>query len=124
MYPTSLTHRQASYGESEGGAGGGGLFGRGASAGATAAISSSASVYGGTNGDYYQQLQAHAANTRQLLAADGPFNSAYSSHGSGGGKSRIGGRTIFDNTVGRRHRNRPKVKINSSDQYFGISQPE
>lgn len=88
MYAAALTHRQASYGEGDGG-GGGGLFTRGAAP-------TSVSAYG-TNGDYYQQLQAHAANTRQLLA-DGAFNAAYS-QGGGGGEFESSGTLILCTSV-------------------------
>ncbi|VDM31341.1 unnamed protein product [Hydatigera taeniaeformis] len=76
MYAAALTHRQSSYGEADGGSGSS-LFTR-------CTTATSVSAYG-TNGDYYQQLQAHAANTRQLLA-DGAFNAAYP-QGSGSGSN-------------------------------------
>ncbi|KAM7539508.1 hypothetical protein Aperf_G00000026935 [Anoplocephala perfoliata] len=84
MYPTALTHRHTSYAaESDGVGNGGGIFGgRGVP---------NPSAYGsnGSGAEYYQQLQAHAANTRQILA-DGAFNAAavaaaYSQGGGGGG---------------------------------------
>ncbi|KAL5967333.1 hypothetical protein TSMEX_004935, partial [Taenia solium] len=85
MYAAVLTHRQASYGEGDGGSGGG-LFTRGAAP-------TSASAYG-TNGDYYQQLQAHAANTRQLLA-DGAFSATYSQGGGSSGEFESSGTLIL-----------------------------
>ncbi|VDD74604.1 unnamed protein product [Mesocestoides corti] len=110
LYPTALTHRQAAYSATSqrgvsaeddvGGGGGGGLFGRGLAVCSNAApAATAAGTPYGANGDYYQQLQAHAATTRQLLS-DAAFNAAYSQGlggggGGGGGRSRAGDKSFM-----------------------------